>query len=71
MQTDALVNAILSFVIPGLGQGINGYKKKGIIMFVIALIIAIISYIYKPGIIGYVISIIYQLYAAYDAYVTY
>ena len=71
MNTDALVNAILSFIIPGLGQAINGDKKKGIVMFVIALIIALIIYMYKPGLIGNVISIIYQLYAAYDAYNTY
>lgn len=71
MNTDALVNAILSFIIPGLGQAINGDKKKGIVMFAIALIIALIIYIYNPGLIGNVISIIYQLYAAYDAYNAY
>ena len=42
MQSDAIVNAILSFIIPGVGQAINGYKKKGIIMFVIALIMGIL-----------------------------
>ncbi|MBQ2831674.1 hypothetical protein [Methanobrevibacter sp.] len=71
MNTDALVNAILSFIIPGLGQAINGYKKKGIIMFIIALIIGIIIYIVKLGLFGNAISIIYSLYAAYDAYNTY
>lgn len=71
MQSDAIVNAILSFFIPGLGQAINGYKKKGIIMFIIALILAGIIYFYKVGLIGNVISIIYGLYAAYDAYITY
>lgn len=71
MQWDAVVNAILSFVIPGLGQAINGYKSKGIIMFIIAVILCIILYFYIPGIIGNVIYFIYQLYAAYDAYKTY
>lgn len=71
MQSDAIVNAILSFFIPGLGQAINGYKKKGIIMFIIALILSGIIYFYKLGLVGNVISIIYGLYAAYDAYITY
>ena len=71
MQSDAIVNAILSFIVPGLGQAINGDKKKGIIMFIIALVLAGIIYFLKIGLIGNVISIIYQLYAAYDAYNTY
>lgn len=37
VNSDALINAILSFIIPGLGQAINGYKKKAIIMFAIAI----------------------------------
>lgn len=71
MQWDAVVNAILSFIIPGLGQAINGYKKKGIIMFIIVVIIALAIYLLHPGIIGNIISIVYSLYAAYDAYITY
>ena len=71
MESDAVVNGILSFFIPGLGQAINGYKKKGIIMFVIALILGLVIYFYNFGLIGTAISIIYSLYAAYDAYNTY
>ena len=71
MQSDAIVNAILSFIIPGVGQAINGYKKKGIIMFVIALIMGILVYYFQIGIIGNIVTILYSLYAAYDAYSTY
>ena len=71
MQSDAIVNAILSFIIPGVGQAINGYKKKGIIMFVIALIMGILVYYFHIGIIGNIVAILYSLYAAYDAYSTY
>jgi len=71
MQWDAVVNAILSFFIPGLGQGINGYKQKGIIMLVIFIILQLVIIFAGLGIIGRIISIIYQLYAAYDAYNTY
>lgn len=71
MQSDAIVNAILSFIIPGVGQAINGYKKKGIIMFVIALIMGILVYYFHIGIFGNIVTILYSLYAAYDAYSTY
>ena len=71
MQWDAVVNAILSFIIPGLGQAINGDKKKGLVMFIIALALGIIVIFYLNGIIGHAIRIIYSLYAAYDAYKTY
>lgn len=71
MEWDAVVNAILSFFIPGVGQGINGYKQKGIIMFIIFIILQIIIHFAGLRIIGRVISFIYALYAAYDAYNTY
>ena len=71
MNSDALVNAILSFVIPGLGQAINGYKKKGIIMFIIIIMLAFAVYYFKLGLIGETVLVIYGLYAAFDAYVTY
>ena len=71
MESDALINAILSFLIPGLGQGINGYGKKGVIMFIIYVLLEIIVYFLAIGLIGYAIIIIYRLYAAYDAYNTY
>ena len=71
MEWDAVVNAILSFICPGIGQAINGYKKKGIIMFVILLILYAVIFLTNLGIIGRVILFIYSLYAAYDAYKTY
>ena len=71
MEWDAVVNAILSFIIPGLGQGINGDKNKGIIMFVIYVILRLGVFLLHIGIIGHIIIVIYSLYAAYDAYKTY
>lgn len=41
MQWDAVVNAILSFIIPGVGQAINGDKKKGIIMFIQSMLFTV------------------------------
>lgn len=71
MQNDALVNGVLSFIIPGLGQAINGYKKKGIIMFIIDILLNIFIYFFLNNPFGHVLSIIYSAYAAYDAYITY
>ena len=65
VESDALVNGVLSFVIPGLGQAIEGYKTRGIIMFIIALIIAgALIYFHAPQIVQYAISAIFGPIAA-------
>lgn len=61
------VAAIISFFLPGIGQAIQGETKKGIIMFVLYLIIGSIL-IYGIGMIGQIICIIFAIWAAYDAY---
>ena len=67
-MTNAILAAILSFFIPGLGQAYAGDIKKGIIFFVVAIVLGIIfSLIFKYWILR-IISVIYALYAAYDAY---
>lgn len=71
MEWNAVVNAILSFLIPGLGQGINGEAKKGIIMIAIFIVLALLTRFAGLGIIGTIILVIFRLYAAYDAYITY
>lgn len=68
-MVNAILAAVLSFFIPGLGQAIAGDIKKGIIFFVIALVIGcIITYVLGGATWTYIISIIYDVYAAYDAY---
>ena len=60
-----IVAAIISFILPGIGQVVQGETKKGIIMFVISLILAVLlQYVSLLGI----IYLIYAIYAAYDAY---
>ena len=71
MANDALVNAVLSFIIPGLGQAINGDKQKGIAMFIVLIFFNIFIYFFINNPYGHFISIIYSTYAAYDAYKTY
>lgn len=69
MENDAIINGILSFFIPGLGQAIEGYKARGIILFIISLIIAsIVYFLHIEGYLKYVVSIVYGLLVAYDAY---
>ena len=67
-MVNAVLAAVLSFLIPGLGQAIAGDIKKGAIFFVIALVIwAIASLIFKHWVV-WIIDILYALFAAYDAY---
>ena len=69
MESDAIINGFFSFIIPGLGQAIEGYKVRGILMFIIAVLIAgILIYINVDTIIQHVVMAIYGLIAAYDAY---
>lgn len=61
-----IVAAIISFFFPGIGQVVQGETQKGIIMFVAAIILIILTY--ALGTIGNIIYLIYAVYAAYDAY---
>nr|WP_302807553.1 hypothetical protein [Methanobrevibacter smithii] len=62
-----IVAAIISLFLPGIGQVVQGETQKGIIMFVVAIVISIIL-AYALGTIGNIIYLIYAVYAAYDAY---
>ncbi|WP_296794338.1 DUF6677 family protein [uncultured Methanobrevibacter sp.] len=63
-----LLAAILTFIIPGLGQALSGDVQKGVIYFVIFAIITIFGmFIFRSWVVS-IIRLIYRLYAAYDAY---
>lgn len=62
-----IVAAIISLFLPGIGQVVQGETQKGIIMFVVAIVISIIL-AYALGTLGNIIYLIYAVYAAYDAY---
>ena len=67
-MANGILAAILSFIIPGLGQAYAGDIKKGIIFFIAAILIIIIAtFVFRMWII-YILSLIISLYAAYDAY---
>ncbi len=65
-MVNAILAAIASLIIPGLGQLLAGDAKKGIIFFVIAIILGILN-IYVFGLI-WILSLVFAIYAAYDAY---
>jgi TM2 domain-containing membrane protein YozV len=68
-----LLSAVLSFVVPGLGQIYNGQAKKGIILLAGYLLMWIASFFLMFVLIGFclmLVPIVIWLYAMYDAYVT-
>lgn len=67
-MANSIVAAILSFFIPGLGQFYCGSLMKGILMFVLGIILAIIISMIFRGDIYYIVNLLYSIYAAYDAY---
>ncbi len=63
---------ILSFLIPGLGQAYAGDIKKGIVYFLIASVaLGIIGIFFVDSVLNhfyYIINVLIDIYAAYDAY---
>jgi len=68
IMANAILSAILSFIIPGLGQVINGEIPRGIILFVLAVIMGLIATFIFQSWIVYIIDFVISVYAAYDAY---
>ena len=60
--------AILSFIIPGLGQAYAGEIKKGINYFIIYVIASLIIYFIFSDMLYYIVDFLICIYAAYDAY---
>ena len=65
-MVNPIIAAILSFIIPGLGQILAGETQKGVIFFVIAVILGIVVMTVSAAV-G-IISFLFAIYAAYDAY---
>lgn len=64
--------AVLSFFIPGLGQAYAGNVKKGIVYFIVAVVaLGIVGTVFVDSVLNsfyYIIDILIDIYAAYDAY---
>lgn len=69
-MANPILAAILSFIIPGVGQAYAGDLQKGAIFFVIAFLISVIFIIVlaKGALWPWIIYVIFELYATYDAY---
>ena len=67
-MVNAILAAVLSFFIPGLGQAVAGDVKKGAIFFIGAIVIWIIATMIFRTWVVWLIDVIYAVYAAYDAY---
>jgi len=67
-MASAILAAILSFFIPGLGQFYAGSLSKGILMFVLFIILLFfVSVLFKDWLYS-IINLLFSLYVAYDAY---
>ncbi len=65
---NGILAAILSFFIPGLGQVLSGEIQRGIVLFIVAVIMAAIAgFIFRHWVV-WIIDLLISLYAAYDAY---
>lgn len=64
-MVNAILAAIISFFIPGLGQIIAGETQKGIMLLIAAIVLYVIYFIIP---FAGILSLILSIYAAYDAY---
>ena len=65
----AIICAILSFFIPGLGQVIAGDLKKGIILFGAWVVVGFLAAVVFKQWLVHIINLAISLYAAYDAFI--
>jgi hypothetical protein len=69
-MANPILALIISFFLPGIGTVYAGDIMKGLIIFVVALILGALATIFLLGIIAYILYIIVWLYGMYDAYTT-
>ncbi len=67
-MANPIIAAVLSFLIPGLGQAYAGDIKKGVIFFIIMILFVVVgTWIFNSWVV-HMLGFIYALYTAYDAY---
>ena len=67
-MANPILAAILSFILPGIGQIYAGDTQKGIIFIVVAIVLGLIIRLILRQWFGKIIDLAYHIYAAYDAY---
>ena len=65
-MANPILAAILSFLIPGLGQIYAGDMQKGLIFIVIWVVLLIVGFF--TAFLTTIINLIFSIYAAYDGY---
>lgn len=65
-MVNPIIAAIVSFIIPGIGQIISGETKRGLIFLAAEIIMFLI--LFTVGDIAIILSLVLSIYAAYDAY---
>ncbi|MBE6486152.1 MAG: hypothetical protein E7Z85_04835 [Methanosphaera stadtmanae] len=65
-EKNMIIALVLSFLITGLGLVYDGLIKRGIVSFVIGVIVALLNY-YVSSIFS-IIGLIWALYVLYDTY---
>ena len=69
-MANPILALIISLILPGIGTVYAGNVMKGIIIFVVALILGSLATVFLLGIIAYILYVIVWLYGMYDAYTT-
>jgi hypothetical protein len=69
-MANPILALIISFFLPGIGTVYAGNIMKGIIIFVVAIILGALAAVFLLGIIAEILYIIVWLYGMYDAYTT-
>ena len=67
-MANPIIAAVLSFLIPGLGQAYAGDIKKGVIFFIIMILFVVVGTWIFNSLVVHLLGFIYALYTAYDAY---
>ena len=65
-MVSSIVSAIISFFLPGIGQILQCDTEKGIMMFIIFIVLDFLTLCVMPPLAA--ILFIYCIYSAYDAF---
>ena len=69
-MANPILALIISFFLPGIGTVYAGNIMKGIIIFIVAVILGALATVFLLGIVAYILYVIVWLYGMYDAYTT-
>ena len=69
-MANPILALIISFLLPGIGTVYAGNIMKGLIIFVVAVILGALATFLLLGLIAYILYVIVWLYGMYDAYTT-